>query len=117
MLKMIDVFEQNTVQNFKHALLHSNDLLSEQLTQSLLTASDSDLKEAFLHFFNTQDALESATALEIPLERINELKAGIALKDEMKLTDTLKVVALCLALETEVLQQIEVSDSLEDYLI
>ena len=117
MSKMIDVLEQSIVQNFKHAVLYSHDFTSEQLYQSILTVPDADLKDAFSHLFSIEDVSEVAAALEIPSERIAEIKAGIALKDEMKLADTAKVVALCLAIETDTLHQIEVSDGLQDFLI
>ena len=115
MLKMTDVLGQNLVQNFSKALFSSTDLITEQLNQGILNASDAELKDAILHFFNQVDAVEAAQALEIPAERINELQQGIALKDEKSLADTLKVVALCLAMETGSLDQVEVYDCLQDY--
>ena len=36
MLKMTDVLEQNLVQNFANALVHSADQISEQLNQAIL---------------------------------------------------------------------------------
>lgn len=115
MSKMIDVLEHNLVQNFSNALLHSTDVLTEQLHQGILNASDSALKDAVIAFFNRINADEAAQALEIPVERIANLQQGIALKDEKTLADTLKVVTLCLAMETDVLEQMDVSDSLQDY--
>lgn len=115
MSKMIDVLEQNLVKNFSNALLHSTDVLSEQLNQGILNAPDSALKDAIVSFFNRINVAEAAQALEIPLERITNLKNGIALKDEQTLADTLKVVTLCLAMETNLLEQVEVSDCLQDY--
>ena len=115
MLKMTDVLGQNLVQNFSKALFSSTDLITEQLNQGILNASDAELKDAILHFFDQVDAVEAAQALEIPAERINELQQGIALKDERSLADTLKVVALCLAMETGSLDQVEVYDCLQDY--
>lgn len=115
MSKMIDVLEHNLVQNFSNALLHSTEALSEQLHQGILNASDSALKEAVVAFFHRMSADEAAQALEIPAERIANLQQGIALKDEQTLADTLKVVTLCLAMETHVLDQVEVSDCLQDY--
>ena len=115
MSKMIDVLEHNLVQNFSNALLHSTDVLSEQLNQGILNAPDSALKDAIVAFFNRVNVDEAAQALEIPVERIEKLQQGIALKDEQSLADTLKVVTLCLAMETDLLDQIEVSDSLQDF--
>ena len=115
MLKMTDVLEQNLVQNFANALVHSADQISEQLNQAILSASDSALKDVVVQFFNRVDATETAAALEIPADRIVALQQGIALKDEQYLADTVKVVALCLAMETGGLDQVEVSDCLQDY--
>lgn len=115
MSKMIDVLEHNLVQNFSNALLHSTDVLSEQLNQGILNAPDLALKDAIVAFFNRVNVDEAAEALEIPAERIANLQQGIALKDEQTLADTLKVVTLCLAMETNLLEQIEVSDCLQDF--
>ena len=115
MLKMTDVLGQNLVQNFANALCHSADLLSDQLSQSILNASDSALKDVIVDFFNRIDVADAAAALEISAERIENLKQGIALKDEQFLADTLKVVTLCLAMETNALDQVEVSDMIQDY--
>jgi hypothetical protein len=114
MLNMTDVLGQNLVQNFSNALFHSADLLSEQLNQGILNASDSALKDAVVTFLNRIDVLDAAAALEISAERIESLKQGIALKDEQFIADTLKVVTLCLAMETNTLDQVEVSDCLQD---
>ncbi|MFX2258243.1 hypothetical protein V6380_15985 [Acinetobacter variabilis] len=115
MLKMTDVLGKNLVQNFAQALVSSTDLNAEQLNQGILNASDSALKDAIVHFFNQIDATEAAKSLEIPAERIVALQQGIALKDEQYLADTAKVVALCLAMETGSLDQVEVYDCLQDY--
>lgn len=115
MLNMTDVLGQNLVQNFSNALFHSADLLSEQLNQGILNASDSALKDAVVTFLNRIDVLDAAAALEISAERIESLKQGIALKDEQFIADTLKVVTLCLAMETNTLDQVEISDCLQDY--
>ncbi|WP_347452758.1 hypothetical protein [Acinetobacter thermotolerans] len=115
MLKMTDVLGQNLVQNFSNALSHSADLLSEQLSQEILNASDAALKDAVVAFLNRIDINEAAAALEIAPERIESLKQGIALKGEQLIADTLKIVTLGLAMETNALDQIEVSDCLQDY--
>lgn len=115
MLKMTDVLEPRLVQNFTNALVHSADLMSEQFNQGILNASDSALKDVVVQFFNSVDATETAAALEIPTDRIAALQQGIALKDEQHLADTVKVVALCLAIETGSLDQVEIYDCLQDY--
>lgn len=117
MFKMIDVLEQNFAQTFPHALNQDADRISEQLQMSILNASEIDLKNAINHFLDTQDASETALALDISTERLNELKSGIALKDASKISDTLKVVALCLALESDSLDLLEVSDISTEYFV
>lgn len=115
MLKMVDVLEQTIVQSFAHSLCGSNEQITEQLNQSILNAADADLKAAIIHFFEKIDIHEAAQALEIPVERIATLQQGIQLKDEQYLADTLKIVALGLAMETNSLDKFEISDSLQDY--
>ena len=61
MLKMTDVLGQNLVQNFSKALFSSTDLITEQLNQGILNASDAELKDAILHFFNQVDAVEAVS--------------------------------------------------------
>lgn len=114
MLKMIDVLAQNLVQNFNHALSTPSEQLDELLNQGILNTSEDQLRNAMAAFFDREDALEVAQALDIPQEDLHALQAGLALKDE-NLSETAKIVALCLALETDSLAQVEVSDCLQDY--
>ncbi|WP_425918438.1 hypothetical protein [Acinetobacter sp. TSRC1-2] len=115
MLKMIDVLEQNLVQNFTHSLNTHTPQFDELLNQAILNAPDSALQKAVISFFNRADAIESAQALDISAERIQALQTGADLKDEPYLADTAKIVALCLALETDVLTQLGISDCLQDF--
>lgn len=115
MLKMTDVLEQNVVQNFSNAFFHSAELLTSQLQDSIINASDSALRDALSHFFQRFDVKAIADALDISSEHIEHLKQGISLKEDQFILDTVKVVALCLALETDTLNQVEVFDSLQDY--
>lgn len=115
MLKMIDVLEQSLVQNFTHSLNTHTSQFDELLNQGILNASDSALQKAVISFFNRTDAIESAQALDISADRIQALQTGIALKDDQYLADTAKIVALCLALETDTLTQLEISDCLQDF--
>ncbi|OTG62780.1 hypothetical protein B9T29_06050 [Acinetobacter sp. ANC 3903] len=115
MLKMIDVLEQSLVQNFTHSLNAQTGQFDELFNQGILNSSDSELQKAVLSFFKRADAIESAQALDISADRIAALQAGVALKDDQYLADTAKIVALCLALETNSLEQVEVSDCLQDY--
>ncbi len=116
MLKMIDVLEQSLVQNFTHAVATSahSHLLDEQLHQSILNASEADLKRAMQHFFQREDALETAQALEISTDTFVALQQGSALQGE-HLTATKKIAALCLALETNTLEQLDIAQCLQDY--
>lgn len=115
MLKMIDVLEQSLVQNFTHSLNTHTSQFDELFNQGILNASDSALQKAVVSFFNRADAIESAQALDISAERIQALQTGTALKDDQYLADTAKIVALCLALETDTLTQLEISDCLQDF--
>lgn len=115
MLKMIDVLGQDIVQSFCNSLSSANEQITELLHEGILKASDHDLKTAIIGFFNRIDATEISTLLDIPEQRIADLKAGILLKDEQFLADTFKVVALGLALETNSIELVEVSDCLQDY--
>lgn len=115
MLKMIDVLEQSLVQNFTHSLHSHTRQFDELFNQGILNTSDSALQNVVVNFFNRADAIEAAKALDISADRIAALQAGVALKDDQYLADTAKIVALCLALETNSLEQVEVSDCLQDY--
>ena len=114
MLKMVDVLEQNVVQNFTHSLNQASDQLDKLLNQSILNTSEEQLRTAISEFFKREDAMQAAAALDICQEDLHALQAGLALKEE-HLSDTAKIVALCLALETDSLTQVEVSDCLQDY--
>ncbi|HRO78261.1 MAG TPA: hypothetical protein PLA93_06010 [Acinetobacter towneri] len=111
MLKMMDVLEHNLVQNFSHSLNQASDQLDELLN---LNTSEEQLRNVMSAFFKREDALEAAQALDICQEDLQSLQAGLALKDE-HLCDTAKIVALCLALETDSLAQVEIPDCLQDY--
>lgn len=115
MLKMIDVLDKSIVQNFSQVILQDSDLISEQLHHSILKTPEQDLQHVFTQFFTEYDLDETANALELSVERIHEMKSGIALKDQEKISDTLKLVTLCLAVETNTLDQIEVAECLQDY--
>lgn len=117
MSKMIDVLTHAFVQNFPYAIMHDDELTADQLTECVLNVPEQQLKEAIAHLFHQVDAQETALALEISAERMAELQAGVDLQQHTKLEDTLKVVALGLAIETNTLQHLEISDCLVDYLV
>lgn len=120
MLKISDVLEQHLVQHVTHALTSpsssslANVEADELLNQAILNASELQLQNAISAFFIDHDALEFAHALDISPENIQAIQSGDALNQD-NLHDTAKVVALCLALETNALDQVEVSECLIDY--
>lgn len=114
MLKMIDVLEQHLVQNFKYALTSSTSNFDDQLSQGILNAPELQLHHALSSFLLEHNPLEVAHALDISPERIQAIQSGAALSHE-NINDTAKVVALCLALETDTLAQVDIADSLQDY--
>lgn len=114
MLKMIDVLEQNLVQNFKYALTSPTTNFDEQLNQGILNAPELQLHHALASFLLEHNPLEVAHALDISPDRIQAIQSGTALSHE-NIDDTAKVVALCLALETDTLFSVDIADSLKDY--
>lgn len=114
MLKMIDVLEHTLVQNFTSSLHSKMGSFDHQLNQGILNASELQLTNVINAFFIENDVLEVAHALDISPERIQSIQAGAALNQE-NLSDTAKLVALCLALETNALNTVEIADSLQDY--
>ncbi|OTG83047.1 hypothetical protein [Acinetobacter sp. ANC 4648] len=113
MPKMIDVFEQNLVQNFLNSLTTQTEP-SDELMTGIMNASDIKLKHAISDFFSKNDAITVAQALDIPTNQIQAIQIGSSLKKD-NLVDTAKIVALCLALESDALKHVEVADSLQDY--
>lgn len=114
MLKMIDVLDQNLVQNFKCALTSTTTNFDEQFNQGILNAPELQLHRVLNSFLLEYNPLEVAHALDISAERIQAIQSGTTLNHE-NINDTAKVVALCLALETNTLANVEIADSLQDY--
>lgn len=115
MLKMTDVLEQSFVQNFATSLFSNSDQLDQQFNQDLLNVADIDLENLISDFFLKENAVEVAQALDIPSKHIEAIQSGVNLKDPAYVSDTAKIIAYCLAVETETLNQVEVSDSLKDF--
>lgn len=113
MLKMIDVLEQNLVQDFIHGLSAQTEYLDE-LIDGIQHSSNHDFDQAIQNFLENQNLLEIAHALDIQLDRLKAIQGGLAMSKE-NIADTAKIVALCLALETDHLDQIHISDSLQEY--
>lgn len=114
MLKMSDVLEQNLVQNFKCALTSPTINFEEELNQGILNASKLQLNNVIASFLLEHSPLELAQALDIHPDHIQAIQTDAALSREL-LNDTAKVVALCLALETDVLESVYIPESLQDY--
>ncbi|MEG0483313.1 MAG: hypothetical protein RR575_06560 [Acinetobacter sp.] len=113
MLKMIDVLDQNLVQNFINSLSAQTEHLDEFI-EGILKTSNHDFDHVIQQFFETNDAQEIAQALDINQDRLQAIQTGFAMQQEY-IADTAKVVALCLALETNALKQVDIADSLEGY--
>ena len=120
MLKMSDVLEHHLVQNLSHALNSSTASsvatieVDDLLNQAILNASELQLQNAISAFLIDNDVLELAHALDISPENIQAMQSGDLLNHD-KLHDTAKVVALCLALETNTLETVEIAECLTDY--
>lgn len=118
MLKMSDVLGHDLVQNFPHALtssraFDSNIDMDDLINQAILQAPTSSLYQAICSFFDEHDVVELAQALDITPESLEAIQAGEVSKAQ--LDDTGKIVALCLALETQTLAQVEIPECLKDY--
>ena len=98
MLKMIDVLDQNLVQNFINSLSTQTEHLDE-LIEGILNTSNHDFDNVMNQFFTTNNAQEIAQALDINQDRLQAIQTGFAMQQEY-IADTAKIVALCLALET-----------------
>ncbi|OTG81907.1 hypothetical protein B9T33_05115 [Acinetobacter sp. ANC 5054] len=115
MLKMIDVLEQQLVQNFSDSLFTQTDAIDDLFHEQLKTVADIDLQNLISQFFSTENALEVAQDLDIQADQIEAIQSGADLKDESLVTATAKIVAYCLVIETNILHQVEVFESLQDY--
>ena len=113
MIKMIDVLDQNLVQNFIDSLSAQTEQLDDFI-EGILKASNHDFDHVIQQFFTTNDAQEIAQALDINQDRLQAIQTGFAMQQE-NIADTAKIVALCLALETDALNQVHVAESLEGY--
>lgn len=115
MFKMIDVFGENLVQNFQHNLASPCDQFDEVLNQCILNAPESKLHDAISYFFSNNDVLDIAAALDIEPSCVYNLQQGLDLQAQDNIENTAKVVMLCLALETEMLENVHIAESLTDY--
>ncbi len=114
MLKMTDVLAHSLVQDFTHAFLSCSPAqLDEQFNQRLFACA-AELKDVVQQFCQRQDALMIAQALDIHAEALTALQQGQAFTEQYAL-ETQKIAACCLALETNVLEQLNIADSLQDY--
>lgn len=114
MLKMIDILDSGLVKNFTHAFSNQLDNLDELIHQGMLNCSNTLLEQAIVHFMNQNDPADLAEALDINQQSLVDIQSGFALKKQ-NLAETAKIVALCLALETDALNQVNIAESLKDY--
>ncbi|MGE8541440.1 hypothetical protein [Acinetobacter sp. ANC 3813] len=115
MLKMIDVLEQSLVQNFSNSLFSAAEHSEAQFHQDLRDMSDIDLANIVSVFFLNAQAADIAQHLDISAEALQNIQAGADLKAESLLPETAKIVAYCLAVETDALNRVEIADCLQDY--
>ena len=113
MLKMINVLDASLVQNFTHSFSNHVEDLDEQMRQGILSSSDIELKKVIANFMNQNDPTDLGHALDINQQCLEEIRTGLELKKQ-NLADTAKIVALCLALEIDGLNQLNIADSIAD---
>lgn len=115
MLKMIDVLEHSSVQNFSDSLLSDAEHNEAQFHQELRDMSDIDLANIISVFFLNDQAVDIAHALDISADSLQQIQAGANLKAENLIDATAKIAAYCLAVETDMLNRVEIADCLQDY--
>ena len=115
MLKMIDVLDQSLVQNFSDSLFNTAEHCEAQFHQDLRDMSDIDLANIVSIFFLNTQATDISQHLDISAEALQQIQAGADLKAESLLPETAKIVAYCLAVETDALDRVEIADCLQDH--
>ncbi|QOW46423.1 MULTISPECIES: hypothetical protein [Acinetobacter] len=113
MNKISDVLERSLVQNFVVSLSAQTEQLDE-IIDAMLNAPQHDLNQAIVQFIASQESHDLARALDIQKENLNAIQNGLALQKE-HLADAAKIVALCLALETNSLKKLNIAESLNDF--
>lgn len=113
MNKISDVLERSLVQNFVVSLSAQTEQLDE-IIDAMLNAPQHDLNHAIVQFIASQESHDFARALDIQKENLNAIQNGLALQKE-HLADAAKIVALCLALETNSLKKLNIAESLNDF--
>lgn len=113
MNKISDVLEHSLVQNFVVSLSAQTEQLDE-IIDAMLNAPQHDLNQAIVQFIASQESHDFARALDIQKENLNAIQNGLALQKE-HLADAAKIVALCLALETNSLKKLNIAESLNDF--
>lgn len=115
MLKMVDVLEKNLVQNFILSLQTPNDSFDEQFKQDLLNVPSQHIEALFDQILQQEQYVEMLHAIDLTAERVQDLQHDHTLTNQDNLTDTAKVMALCLAIETDALTQVNIAQCLQDY--
>jgi L-lactate utilization protein LutC len=115
MSNIIDVLEQSLVQKFPVALLESSEQFTEQLHKSLADVSDIELYNAIRQFCDNMNAEDAVHALDLKHSFADLLDSADKIKHEDFMSDITKLVALCLAYETDSLTQLDIFQPLQDY--
>lgn len=115
MLKMVDVLEKNLVQNFILSLQTPNNAFDEQFKQALLHVPNQQIETLFDQFLQQEQSVEMLQAIDLTTERVQVLQNSQTFTTQDNLNDTAKVMALCLAIETNAFDQVDISACLQDY--
>lgn len=115
MSKIIDVLEQSLVQKFSLALTESSEQFTKQLHQSLVNISEIELYNAIRQFCDNMNADDAVQALDLKHSFSDLLDSVENIKQEAFMPDLTKLIALCLAYETDSLNQLDIFQPLQDY--
>lgn len=115
MFKMVDVLDKNLVQNFILSLQSPCESLDEQFKQGISALPEQHIDLLFSQFLKQEQCLEMLQAIDLTHERLTALQHSQCFTTQDNLNDTAKVIALCLALETDALEQVDISQCLQDY--
>lgn len=115
MLKMLDVLEKNLVQNFILSLQTPSESLDEQFKQGLTNVPNHHIETLLSQFLQQEQCVEMLHAIDLTAERVQALQHSQCFTTQDNLTDTAKVMALYLAIETNTLAQVDIAQCLQDY--
>ena len=115
MLKMVDVLEKNLVQDFILSLQTPSESFDEQFKQGLINVPTEHIETLFCQFLAQDQSVEMLQAIDLTTERLQDLQSSQSFTAQDNLNDTAKVMALCLALETNAFTQVNIGECLQDY--